>query len=129
VSFNPTLNTSTLTVISTTSSSVSSFPVEGEYYVFDAVYAPKYNDTVLLVSEDVGDQVLVFIYQDKWLSAVFKGAVNNTAFGTGGQPIWTVQIGEGCIFLGEFFNYDVPKNRSSFPMIDITDLVEELVTA
>jgi hypothetical protein len=63
------------------------------------------------------------------LSAVFKGAVNNTAFGTGGQPAWTVQIGEESIFLGKFFNYDVPKNRTSFPMIDMTNLVEELVTA
>jgi len=33
------------------------------------------------------------------------------------------------VFLGEFFNYDVPKNRTSFPMIEITDLVEELVNA
>jgi hypothetical protein len=82
---------------------------------------------VLLVSEDVGDQVLVFTSRDEWLSAVFKGAVNNTAFRTGGQPTWTVQIGEESIFLREFFNYDVPKNWSSFPMIDITDLVEELV--
>jgi hypothetical protein len=129
VSFDSTLNTSTPAVIPITSSSVSSFPIDREYYVFDALYAtPKYNDTFLLVSE-VGDQVLVFTSQDGWLSGVFKGAVNNTAFGTGGQHTWIVQIGEESIFLGEFFNYDVPKNRSSFPMFDITDLVEELVTA
>jgi hypothetical protein len=59
-------------------------------------------ETVLLVSEDVGNQVLVFTSQDEWLSATFKGAVNNTAFGTGGQLTWTVQMGEESI-LGEFF--------------------------
>jgi hypothetical protein len=85
VNFDPTINTSTPTVIPITSSSASSFPIEGEYYVFDAVYAPpKYNDTALLVSEDGGDQVLVFTSQDERLSAVFKGAMNNTAFGMGG---------------------------------------------
>lgn len=46
MSFDPTFNTSTLIVIPIASSLAPSFSIDGEYYVFNAVYAPP-NSTKL----------------------------------------------------------------------------------
>lgn len=105
----------------------------------DAILLPaKYKNTILLVAEDAIGVTVLRSRDGSWQRAETLGRVLNDApESEGGQVVATVEIGgaEGSrIFaVQEFFTDPVVPgtlagNRSSFPMIDITAEVDELVT-
>lgn len=101
----------------------------------DAVLLPaKYNNTVLLVAEDAAGVWVIRSRDGKWESAETLGLVSNSVpEAQGGQVPAAVQIGPDALFsLEEFFADPIVEgtnagNRSAFPMVSITEQVDELL--
>lgn len=101
----------------------------------DAILLPaKYNNTVLLVAEDLVGVWVIRSRDGSWKSAETLGVVsNNVPESQGGQVPAAVQIGPDALFsLEEWFTDPVVEgtnagNRSAFPIVSITAQVDDLL--
>lgn len=99
----------------------------------DAVYLPpKYNDTVILMAQQAAGTAVI-VTKDNWESGEFKGYVPCATEGAanGSQVTANVQITESIYTIQEWFDWppngSLAGNRITFPMIDITKEVDDLV--
>ncbi|PHH88516.1 hypothetical protein CDD83_7438 [Cordyceps sp. RAO-2017] len=90
----------------------------------DGIYLPpKYGGCVILVSDDFNG-TWVLSSNDQWKTATKHGVVPSE-YGPNGSTTATVEV-EGSIFaINEFFG---AKDVKSFPLTDITDRVEALLS-
>ncbi|KAI3396716.1 hypothetical protein diail_11743 [Diaporthe ilicicola] len=102
----------------------------------DAILLPaKYNNTVLLVTEDLVGTWVIRSRDGSWQSAETLGVVsNNVPDAQGGQVPAVVQIGPDALFtLEEWFTDPIVEgtnagNRSAFPIVSITAQVDDLLS-
>jgi len=100
----------------------------------DGVYLPpKYNDTVLLMAQQAAGTAVIVRKDGNWDSAEFKGWIPCATEGAANGSIVTanVQIAESIYTVQEWLDWppegSLAGNRTTFPMIDITEAVEDLV--
>lgn len=98
-----------------------------------AVLPPKYDSKVLLVSDN-SDGTIVLRSDDGWATAQNLGTIPNSLLGEGGSTVAALQMGDSIYSVTEFFGDDkvagtLAGNRTSFPLLDITDKVEGLLRA
>ncbi|KAL0934720.1 uncharacterized protein CTRU02_209311 [Colletotrichum truncatum] len=100
----------------------------------DAIYLPpRYEGKVLLIAENDKGITVLRSKDGSWKSAEHLGTVsNNSPAAQGGIVTAPVQIGDSLFMVEEFFiDPPVPGsavgNRSSFPLVDITSEVEQLL--
>lgn len=98
--------------------------------ITDAIYfPPKYEGTVLLVSQDIAGIAVLRSKDGKWDWAEYLGLVPNLLNGT--FAVAPVQVGDGLYIVSVPFDPIVPGttsgNRTLFPFVDITKEVEKLL--
>lgn len=100
----------------------------------DAIYLPpKYNDTVLLMAQQVAGTAVMVSKDGKWDAAEFKGYVPVPTEGAanGSQVTANVQMAQSIYTVHVWFDWppngSLAGNRTTFPMIDITKEVDVLV--
>ena len=93
------------------------------------------NQSVVLCCEDAfgtSGSIIVFRTSDNWISANYVGSVAiDDPLAAGSIPSATVQIANS-LYISPFFDTDGPmqdttRNRTSFPLIDITAKIDALV--
>ncbi|TGO31477.1 hypothetical protein BHYA_0684g00010 [Botrytis hyacinthi] len=118
---------------------ISNLPSNYTSVLCDAIITPdRYpHQSIVLCAEDyIGGSgaITVFSSKDNWASAKYLGAVYNTDSRTKGFSTTTAVEIANSIYLSSMpfsdgLSYDKVGNRSSFPMIDITEQVDTLVGA
>lgn len=95
----------------------------------DGLLAPrKYGGRIALWSDDVNG-TSVYGSNDGWETAMYLGLVpNDHPAAAGSLSTATFEIGESIFSLPTFFQFTLPfQTRKSFPFIDITEAVSEIV--
>jgi hypothetical protein len=94
---------------------------------------PKYNDTVILMAQQAAGTAVIVSKDGNWNAGEFKGYVPCASEGAANGSIVTanVQMAESIYTIQEWLewpaNGSLAGNRTTFPMIDITKEVDELV--
>jgi hypothetical protein len=86
---------------------------------------PKYNNTVLLLAVPASGVEVLRSKDDLWDAAEGLGHIPNVI--PAGNVTAVVQIGNRIYMNEEFFGDAQPGNRTSFPYVDITEEVENLL--
>lgn len=92
----------------------------------DGGYLPAlFHDTVFLATDNVLGTVVIQS-KDGWKSAQKVGVIPNTLASAKGTPTATVEI-RGRIYVVTDFFGDATRNRTDFPLIDITDKIKNFL--
>ncbi|KAM5350642.1 hypothetical protein ACJ41O_007147 [Fusarium nematophilum] len=97
-----------------------------------AFLPPSYKGTVLLVSDNTNGTIVLHSADGKWNKARNLGTIANAYLDVGGSTVATFQVGSSIYTVTEFFGDERVKgtlagNRTSFPLVDITKEVADLL--
>ncbi|KAF4451651.1 putative trichothecene biosynthesis [Fusarium austroafricanum] len=99
----------------------------------DGIHLPAlYAGTVLLVSDNNNGTIVLRSSNGEWASAENLGTIPGPYVSQGGFTVASVQIANSVYAVTEFFGDAVdgkPGNRTSFPLRDITQEIENLLKA